>query len=123
MTEPGFLNVAQIRQLEHAGMDVGDHTAHHLDLPLLSPEQLSHETAGSRQTLESVLGHPVYFFAYPFGAYNATVVRAVQAAGFTMAYTTAGGAVETTAAPLEMPRLHVGRGATPSALMALIRTG
>ena len=37
------------------------------------------ETAGSRHVLERVLGHPVYFFAYPFGDYNDAVLRAVHA--------------------------------------------
>ena len=91
MTEPGFLDADQIRQLDAAGMDVGDHTAHHVDLRLLTASELRTETAGSRQVLEHLLGHPVYFFAYPFGAYNDTVVAAVKDAGFSMAYTTAGG--------------------------------
>ncbi len=63
MTEPGFLDAAQIRELDRAGMDVGDHTAHHVDLRLLTPSELQSETAGSRQTLQGVLGHPVYYFA------------------------------------------------------------
>ena len=120
MTEPGFLNAGQIRQLDQAGMDVGDHTAHHVDLPMLTASELRTETAGSRQVLDRLLGHPVYFFAYPFGAFNATVVDAVRAAGFTMAYTTAGGTTESTSAPLTMPRLHVGRAETPSGLLSLL---
>lgn len=120
MTEPGFVSAAQIRQLDHAGMDVGDHTAHHVDLRLLTPAQLRLETAGSRQALERVLGHPVYFFAYPFGVFNTAVVNQVRAAGFTMAYSTAGGGSETTAAPLTMPRIHVGRSETPSGLLSLL---
>ena len=71
-------------------MDVGDHTAHHVDLRLLTASQLQTEIAGSRHVLERVLGHPVYFFAYPFGAYNDAVLSALKSAGFTMAYTTAG---------------------------------
>jgi peptidoglycan/xylan/chitin deacetylase (PgdA/CDA1 family) len=120
MTEPGFLTADQIRQLDRAGMDVGDHTAHHVDLRLLTPSELAMETAGSRRVLQRVLGHPVYFFAYPFGAYNDTVVNAVRAAGFTMAYTTAGGTTESTAAPLTMPRVHVGASETPSGLVSLL---
>jgi peptidoglycan/xylan/chitin deacetylase (PgdA/CDA1 family) len=99
-------------------MDVGDHTAHHVDLRLLTASELRMETAGSRDVLDRLLGHPVYFFAYPFGAFNDTVVAAVKAAGFSMAYTTAGGITETTAAPLTMPRVHVGRAETPSGLLS-----
>jgi peptidoglycan/xylan/chitin deacetylase (PgdA/CDA1 family) len=120
MTEPGFLTANQIRELDRAGMDVGDHTAHHVDLRLLTPAQLRMETSGSRHVLERVLGHPVYFFAYPFGDYNASVVDAVRKAGFTMAYTTAGGITESTSAPLTMPRVHVGRSETPSGLVGLL---
>jgi len=120
MTEPGFLTADQIRQLDRAGMDVGDHTAHHVDLRLLTAAQLRSETAGSKHVLEGVLGHPVYYFAYPFGAYNDSVVSAVRAAGFTMAYSTAGGTTESTSAPLTMPRVHVGRAETPSGLVSLL---
>jgi peptidoglycan/xylan/chitin deacetylase (PgdA/CDA1 family) len=120
MTEPGFLTADQIRELDRAGMDVGDHTAHHVDLRVLTPSELQTETAGSRQVLERVLGHPVYYFAYPFGAYNGTVIGAVRAAGFTMAYSTAGGTTESTDAPLAMPRVHVGRAQTPDGLLALL---
>ncbi len=120
MTEPGFLDADQIRELDRAGMDVGDHTAHHVDLRLLTPSELRLETAGSRQVLERVLGHPVYFFAYPFGDFNATVLSAVRAAGFTMAYTTQGGTTERSSAPLTMPRIHVGRSETPAGLVSLL---
>jgi peptidoglycan/xylan/chitin deacetylase (PgdA/CDA1 family) len=117
-TEPGFLSSAQIRELDQAGMDVGDHTAHHLDLRQLTPSELQSETAGSRQALDRIVGHPVYFFAYPFGAFNDSVVAAVKDAGFSMAYTTAGGDTESTTAPLTMPRVHVGRSETPSGLLS-----
>jgi peptidoglycan/xylan/chitin deacetylase (PgdA/CDA1 family) len=120
MNEPGFLDAAQIRQLDRAGMDVGDHTAHHLDLPMLTPAELTSEVAGSRRVLEQVLGHPVYFFAYPYGAFDATVVQAVRAAGFTMAYTTQSGTTESTTDPLTWPRLHVSRAQTPSGLLSVL---
>jgi peptidoglycan/xylan/chitin deacetylase (PgdA/CDA1 family) len=120
MSEPGFLTASQIQELDRAGMDVGDHTAHHVDLRLLTPSELQAEIAGSRKTLEAVLGHPVYFFAYPFGAFNDRVVQAVHDAGFTVAYTTASGTSESTASPLTMPRIHVGRSEDPSGLLSVL---
>jgi peptidoglycan/xylan/chitin deacetylase (PgdA/CDA1 family) len=116
--EPGFVTADQIRQLDRAGMDVGDHTAHHVDLRLLTPSELRMETAGSREVLQRILGHPVYFFAYPFGYFNDRVIAAVHSAGFTMAYTTEGGTAESTDAPLTMPRLHVSRDTDASGLIA-----
>ncbi len=120
MNEPGFMNADQIRELDQAGMDVGDHTSHHVDLRLLSPSDLVAETAGSRHVLQSVLGHPVYFFAYPFGAFNDTVEQELHHAGFTMAYTTQGGTTESTSAPLTMPRIHIGRDETPGGLVSML---
>jgi peptidoglycan/xylan/chitin deacetylase (PgdA/CDA1 family) len=119
-SEPGFVDDAQIRELDRAGMDVGDHTAHHVDLRAITPSELQMETAGSRKALERILGHPVYAFAYPFGAFDDAVVSAVRAAGFTLAYTTASGDTENTSAPLTMPRIHVGRSATPSDVVSLL---
>ncbi len=116
--EPGFVTAPQIRELDRAGMDVGDHTTHHVDLRTLSPDELKAETAGSRHMLQKILGHPTYWFAYPAGEFNDQVVAAVRAAGFTMAYTTEGGTTESTEAPLTMPRLHVSRDTTPSGLIA-----
>ncbi len=118
MTEPGFVSAEAIRRLDRAGMDVGDHSAHHVDLREITPSELRMETAGSRAVLQRVLGHPVYFFAYPFGAYNDAVLAAVHAAGYTMAYTTNSGTTESSTSPLTMPRIHVGRSETPSGLIA-----
>jgi peptidoglycan/xylan/chitin deacetylase (PgdA/CDA1 family) len=122
-SEPGFVDANQIRELDRAGMDVGDHTAHHVDLRQITPSELQMETAGSRKALERMLGHPVYAFAYPFGAFDDAVVSAVHAAGFTLAYTTAGGSTESTSAPLTMPRIHVGRSETPSGVVSLLGGG
>jgi peptidoglycan/xylan/chitin deacetylase (PgdA/CDA1 family) len=120
MTEPGFLTASQIRELDAAGMDIGDHTAHHVDLRLLTPSELRAETLGSRRVLQRTLGHFVYAFAYPFGAHDATVEDAVRSAGYTLAYTTGAGMTESTTAPLTMPRIHVGRSETPSGLVSLL---
>jgi hypothetical protein len=70
-----------------------------------------------------VLGHFVYFFAYPYGAFSPAVVAEVRRAGFVLAVTTMGGTIESSAAPLTMPRIHVGRAQTPAGLIACVRVG
>jgi peptidoglycan/xylan/chitin deacetylase (PgdA/CDA1 family) len=117
--EPGFLTVRQIRELEAAGMDVGAHTRTHANLPSLPASALESEVAGSGRDLRHILGHPVYWFAYPYGAFDARVVDSVRRAGFLLAVTTRGGTSASTGAPLAIPRIHVGRSATARGVLGL----
>ena len=117
--EAGFVNTRQIRALEAAGMDVGAHTRTHASLPALPAAALRSEVEGSAADLRAILGHPVYWFAYPYGAFDAGVEQAVRRAGFLLAVTTKGGTTASATAPLEIPRIHVGRSATARSVVAL----
>ncbi|MEA2391892.1 MAG: hypothetical protein QOK31_2001 [Solirubrobacteraceae bacterium] len=119
--QPGFLTAAQVRQLERAGMDVGAHTRTHVTLPALAPPALRSEVSGSQSDLQRVLGHPVPWFAYPFGAYDAAVVRAVRGAGFVLAVTTRGGTLQSGDRALTLPRVHVGRSTTVAVILGCLR--
>lgn len=76
------LTDAQLQQMAVWGHEIEAHSLTHPDLTQLSDEQLYNEVAGSRKTLESRLGVPIRFFAYPYGSYNGRVVDAVAAAGY-----------------------------------------
>jgi peptidoglycan/xylan/chitin deacetylase (PgdA/CDA1 family) len=117
--EPGFVNTRQIRALEAAGMDVGAHTRTHASLPALPAAALRSEVEGSAADLRAILGHPVYWFAYPYGAFDTRVDQAVRRGGFLLAVTTKGGTTASATAPLEIPRIHVGRSATARSVVAL----
>jgi peptidoglycan/xylan/chitin deacetylase (PgdA/CDA1 family) len=116
--EQGFLNPTEVRRLDAAGMDIGAHTRTHANLPVLSAAQMRNEIDGSRRDLQRILGHFVYFFAYPYGAENPAVVAAVRRAGFSLAVTTQGGTQESSLSSLTMPRIHVGRSSTPQSILA-----
>jgi peptidoglycan/xylan/chitin deacetylase (PgdA/CDA1 family) len=117
--ESGFVNTRQIRALEAAGMDVGAHTRTHASLPALPASALRSEVEGSAADLRAILGHPVYWFAYPYGAFDSRVEQSVRGAGFLLAVTTKGGTTASATAPLEIPRIHVGRDATARSVVAL----
>jgi peptidoglycan/xylan/chitin deacetylase (PgdA/CDA1 family) len=118
--EPGFLNATEVRELDDAGMDIGAHSRTHVPLNVLSASQMVDQIAGSRRDLQRVLGHFVYFFAYPYGAYDSAVVSEVRRAGFLLAVTTNGGVRASSQAPLTMPRIHVGRSATAASVLACV---
>ncbi len=77
-----------IRKLIRAGWEIDAHTIRHPDLRTLGAAQLREEVAGSRREIRKRFHVPVNFFCYPAGRYDATVVAAVQAAGYLGATTT-----------------------------------
>jgi peptidoglycan/xylan/chitin deacetylase (PgdA/CDA1 family) len=121
--EQGFLNETEVRRLDQAGMDLGAHTRTHVPLNAVPAAEVRDQVVGSRRDLQRVLGHFVYFFAYPYGAFSPAVVAEVRRAGFVLAVTTMGGTTESSAAPLTLPRIHVGRSQTPAGLIACVRVG
>jgi peptidoglycan/xylan/chitin deacetylase (PgdA/CDA1 family) len=95
---PGFLGrknymkSGQVGELDRAGIEIGSHTVHHVDLTKLDPTTAQVELVASRGHLEQVLGHPVLDFCYPFGRFDETAKAAVGAAGYESATTEVAGA-------------------------------
>jgi len=65
-----------IAELAKLGHEVGSHTCTHRVLTELSQNELEKELRESKRYLEDVLGREVHGLAYPYGLYNARVVRA-----------------------------------------------
>ena len=83
---------AQLRELLQAGHEIGAHSVSHVKLTTIIAEQMVQEVRGSKRMLEQGLEHPVDFFCYPAGDYNAAVRDAVQASGYFGACTVKPGA-------------------------------
>lgn len=76
------LTVAQIRQMQAAGMDFGAHTVTHRPLADLSAKEVTIELTKSKNDLEQILGKAVEFIAYPCGSYNTQTLTIAQEAGY-----------------------------------------
>jgi peptidoglycan/xylan/chitin deacetylase (PgdA/CDA1 family) len=64
-----------------AGIEIGSHSSTHADLGATTDQRvLEEEIAGSRQTLQDLLGQPVRYFAFPFGDRRNLSVRAFELA-------------------------------------------
>lgn len=62
-----------------AGHEIGSHSVTHPDLTTLTPEQMEHEAAHSKQYLESIVGvGNIRNFASPFGATNPAVLTTLR---------------------------------------------
>ncbi|MGH7921453.1 MAG: polysaccharide deacetylase family protein, partial [Candidatus Dormibacteraceae bacterium] len=108
----------QLIDISHHGIEIGAHTFNHLDLTTLSPSQLTMELVNPKAKLEQLTGQSVLDFAYPAGAYNATVIQAVQAAGYQSAVTTQPGTSHTWADRFTWTRQRVEGGESMSTFIA-----
>ncbi|MGH2843182.1 MAG: polysaccharide deacetylase family protein [Solirubrobacteraceae bacterium] len=111
---PGVLNEitenhldrAEIRSVLRIGWEVDSHSLTHPDLRYLSSAELWAQVHGSREYLRRTFHIPVDSFCYPSSKYSATVIAAVQRAGYTNAVTE-GYAYATRAEPYLLPRFEI----------------
>ncbi|MEI6045002.1 MAG: polysaccharide deacetylase family protein [Chloroflexota bacterium] len=99
------LTPAQWQQIDADGFEVAAHTRTHPDLR--GSKDLEGEIKGSKLDLETMLGHPVRDFSYPYGKYGPTILRLVQEAGYEVAVTTNGGYGWTPSSYFTQPTLGI----------------
>lgn len=83
-----LLNWEQVKEMQNASIDFGFHTANHVVLPLEADANFQKEIFDGKRELEEKLNRKIVSMAYPNGAYDDRVKRAVAAAGFKIAVTT-----------------------------------
>jgi peptidoglycan/xylan/chitin deacetylase (PgdA/CDA1 family) len=84
----GFLDAAQIRELDRRGHLIGSHSASHP--PRISAcrfDQIVREWRRSRARLEDILGHRVSAGSVPGGYFSPDVARAARVAGLDVLFT------------------------------------
>jgi peptidoglycan/xylan/chitin deacetylase (PgdA/CDA1 family) len=116
----GGLGEGEIRGLLAAGWELDTQGYSHADLITLDPQELHFEVAGARTILQRRYRVPVNWFCYPSGHYNATVIEAVRAAGYTGSTTVVPGWAHPNDDRYRLHRLRVLGGTTPTELLDLI---
>lgn len=101
-----YMSWDQVKQLNSTGLvEFEDHTISHHNLVQLSSNLQYNELLYSKKTLESHLGKPVNFVAYPYGVANQTVILNAQKAGFVGGLGTWYGV--DTGPSMDMPRIKI----------------
>ncbi|MBP2644872.1 MAG: polysaccharide deacetylase [Firmicutes bacterium] len=85
--DPRFLTWNQIREMRQNGFVFGSHTANHVPITQLGPEQAQKELTESSMVMENQLGTKPAYFAYPTGAYNRQAEQLVRRVGYRAAFT------------------------------------
>src|SRR5262245_31245028 len=116
-----FLSWAQLHALEESGVEIGSHTVHHSELTGLSDPTALQELIQSRRALEKHLGHPVQWFAYPAGKFDAHSEALVRQAGYVLAVTTEPGSAQSARAPFALHRYEVLDTTGVSGLASMLR--
>ena len=116
----GGLSEAQVQGLVAAGWELDTQGFSHADLITLDAQQLHYQVAVARSTVQKRYHVPVNWFCYPSGHYNATVIAAVKAAGYTGSTTVVPGWAQPAEDPYRLHRLRVLGETTPQALLAQI---
>ncbi|WP_176452791.1 polysaccharide deacetylase family protein [Aeromonas sp. A35_P] len=91
-TRVDLMNGEQLKALVASGhVEIGGHTLTHPRLSKLAPEQQAHEIQENKRQLESLLGHPLLSFAYPYGDMDESAKAQAMAAGYRFAVATNSG--------------------------------
>ncbi len=116
----GGLLQSQIRGLVSAGWELDTQGFSHADLITLDAQELHYQVAVARQVVQQRFHVPANWFCYPSGHYDATVIDAVKAAGYTGSTTVVPGWASPGDDPYRLPRLRVLGGTSAQELLSEI---
>ncbi|MFN8217170.1 MAG: polysaccharide deacetylase family protein [Solirubrobacterales bacterium] len=104
--EGSDLYESNVKAMLAAGWELASHTINHSDLTTVDAATLEEELVGSKQLLEGEFHVEVRNFCYPAGRFDATVIAAVEQAGYVAATTEIPGYAERDA-PYELARFEI----------------
>lgn len=84
------LSSAQLKEMQSNGIDIESHTNLHDKLGKYSYDDQLKTLKTSKEYIEKTLNKTVKYISYPFGSYNLDTLKALNAAGYEMAFTTNG---------------------------------
>jgi peptidoglycan/xylan/chitin deacetylase (PgdA/CDA1 family) len=111
---------SQLREVAAEGVEIGAHSHTHPQLDRLDTTRLAAEIRRPKVLLEDRLGLPVNSFAYPFGYWDRTTRRAVEAAGYESACGVDDLPSHSGENRLALPRLTVNAGTSVEQLRRLL---
>jgi peptidoglycan/xylan/chitin deacetylase (PgdA/CDA1 family) len=110
----------EVRTLQEAAIEFGCHSSVHRPMTGMCLAELAEDTVRARAILEESLATSVNTLAYPYGAVNEFVRRAIEDLGFQSAVSCEPGISRLGDNPLRLPRIEVLGGCTPERLLATI---
>jgi peptidoglycan/xylan/chitin deacetylase (PgdA/CDA1 family) len=119
---PRYVTWSQVRTMDKAGMEIGVHTLDHMDLTILPGWRVWQEIHRSKIEIEQHLGHAVWAFAYPSGAFNQLALQDVHRVGYLAAVSTNPGTLHSQTTINYLARVRVMDTDTPYSLSSEMAT-
>lgn len=116
-----FLTWPEVAMMGTRRVAFGGHGAEHVRLAEMTDGEAAADIAASKRALDGIATGDVPSFSYPNGSFNPTVVAAVAAAGFKVAFSTNSGTVGCQDAPLTLKRINIHEDATATPALFLAR--
>ncbi len=82
VNQPGYLSVAQVRELSGLGFEIGSHSMTHSFLPNLDSKSLRNEIFDSKYRLEQMTGSRIDHFSCPGGRWESRISKLAKEAGY-----------------------------------------
>ncbi|MFW0714245.1 polysaccharide deacetylase family protein [Pedobacter sp. N23S346] len=82
MASVKLMDIGQLKHLLSLGMEIGSHGEKHIKLNKVDEAAAYLDIANSKKTLEDLLNHKVYSFAYPYGKIPAKHQQMLTKAGY-----------------------------------------
>ncbi|MBC8032837.1 MAG: polysaccharide deacetylase family protein [Chitinophagaceae bacterium] len=86
MGRPHYMSREQVKELSDSGHIIGTHTWNHENVKKYEEKDWSTQVEKPTKVLESLIGKPVKYFAYPFGLWNKDALPKLRELGFKGAF-------------------------------------
>lgn len=125
-TPEDYLTWDELEVLLESGVAIGSHGWTHQSLGHMSDPEIAEQAVLSFKMLEQRLGCPKIAFAYPFGTradFNARTAEILRRTGYSCAFTSQHGPIQSRMEPFCLPRVKVEGGETLWLFRLLVRGG
>jgi len=86
INRPNYMSKEQIKSLSDSGHMIAAHTWDHLRVTKYEGLDWDEQLVKPKKKLETIIGKPVNYFAYPFGLWNPKAITEIQNRGYEIAF-------------------------------------
>jgi peptidoglycan/xylan/chitin deacetylase (PgdA/CDA1 family) len=86
LDKPYYLSSQQVQALDRMGMTIGAHTWDHHSVTRYTADDWEIQIAEPTAQLAELTGHPIKYFAYPYGLWDTAAIGPLKRAGFVAAF-------------------------------------